>query len=333
MMASRQIICRAGAALTRSVGVTTMPKFKSIIGLIGSSSSSSSSIYNKNKNMNMNNHKMQMMNYISTTFTSGPGGRRRRRRRIKITYVLQRGGTSKGIFFHKDDLPDCPKLRYIVIQDIFGSPDIRQIDGLGGADVLTSKVAIINKRNNKSKDNNNNSNIDDNTIVFADVDYVFGQVEFGSGDDENENSTSTASAKVLYDVNCGDISAGVGTYAIEEGLIEVNDETVTATKTTATTTTNDHDDNTQRYNYHQKVRIYNVNTNKIIVSEAPVEKINIQQKEQHQQSNKANTTTTSTNSQHTSSRWIVIEDGTYQIDGVLGPSAYLPLDFQTVLGQ
>ena len=257
-----------------------------------------------------------MRNYMSTFTTAGGGVQQR----IKIPYVLQRGGTSKGIFFHKDDLPDCPKLRDIVIKDIFGSPDMRQIDGLGGADVLTSKVAIISKRrinnyNNNSNDNNNN---DDNncTIVFADVDYLFGQVEFGS-DDEN--------SRVLYDVNCGNISAGVGPYAIEEGLIEVNDETVTATAAAAT-----NDDDTTRYNYHQKVRIYNVNTNKIIVAEVPVQKVNIQQQQQQQQSNKADTTTRA--SQHTTSRWIVIEDGTYQIDGVPGSSAHLPIDFSNCVG-
>lgn len=125
---------------------------------------------------------------------------------------------------------------------------MRQIDGLGGADVLTSKVAIISKRKINNYNNSNDNNNDDNncTIVFADVDYLFGQVEFGS-DDNN--------SRVLYDVNCGNISAGVGPYAIEEGLIEVNDETVTATAATAT-----NDDDTTRYNYHQKVRIYNVNT-------------------------------------------------------------------------
>ncbi|OEU13879.1 DUF453-domain-containing protein [Fragilariopsis cylindrus CCMP1102] len=323
-MMSRRIIYGAG---TRSVGVaitsntksmsmtsiTSSNKLKSIIGLIGSS------IYNKSKNMNinmnmnmnMNYHKRQMRNYMSTFTTAGGGVQQR----IKIPYVLQRGGTSKGIFFLYDDLPDCPKLRDIVIKDIFGSPDMRQIDGLGGADVLTSKVAIISKRriNNYNNNSNDNNNDDHNcTIVFADVDYLFGQVEFGS-DDEN--------SRVLYDVNCGNISAGVGPYAIEEGLIEVNDETVTATAATAT---ND-DDDTTRYNYHQKVRIYNVNTNKIIVAEVPVQKVNIQQ-----QSNKADTTTRA--SQHTTSRWIVIEDGTYQIDGVPGSSAYLPIDFSNCVG-
>lgn len=54
-----------------------------------------------------------------------------------------RGGTSKGVFLMEKDLPGNPDLRERVILAVFGSPDIRQIDGLGGADSLTSKLAII----------------------------------------------------------------------------------------------------------------------------------------------------------------------------------------------
>jgi len=61
----------------------------------------------------------------------------------RIPCVIQRGGTSKGIYLHEKDLPADPELRRKVILSIFGSPDKRQIDGLGGADPLTSKVAII----------------------------------------------------------------------------------------------------------------------------------------------------------------------------------------------
>ena len=61
----------------------------------------------------------------------------------KIPCVIQRGGTSKGIYLHDKDLPADPELREKVILSIFGSPDKRQIDGLGGADPLTSKIAII----------------------------------------------------------------------------------------------------------------------------------------------------------------------------------------------
>lgn len=56
---------------------------------------------------------------------------------------IVRGGTSKGLFIMKNELPGDPALRDKVILAIYGSPDLRQIDGLGGADVLTSKLAII----------------------------------------------------------------------------------------------------------------------------------------------------------------------------------------------
>ena len=56
--------------------------------------------------------------------------------------AIVRGGTSKGIFIMRNELPD-PELRDKVILAIYGSPDLRQIDGLGGADTLTSKLAIV----------------------------------------------------------------------------------------------------------------------------------------------------------------------------------------------
>ena len=79
----------------------------------------------------------------------------------KIPVIIQRGGTSKGIYIHEKDLPKDPKLRDKVILAIFGSPDRRQIDGLGGADPLTSKVAIISASERKD----------------ADVNYTFGAVD------------------------------------------------------------------------------------------------------------------------------------------------------------
>jgi 2-methylaconitate cis-trans-isomerase PrpF len=102
-----------------------------------------------------------------------------------------RGGTSKGIFLNENDLPQDPVLRDKVILAIFGSPDKRQIDGLGGADMLTSKLALISAP----------------TREGADVDYVFGQVEIEK-------------ALIHYDGLCGNISSAVGPYAIEEGLVK-----------------------------------------------------------------------------------------------------------------
>ena len=103
---------------------------------------------------------------------------------------IVRGGTSKGIFFLRNELPADPALRDTVILAAFGSPDVRQIDGLGGADVLTSKLAIIGP----------------SISPDADVDYTFGQVSF-------EQSF------IDYKGNCGNISSAVGAFAIDEGMV------------------------------------------------------------------------------------------------------------------
>lgn len=109
----------------------------------------------------------------------------------RIPCVLMRGGTSKGPFFLASDLPSDPKLRDRVLLAVMGSPDKRQIDGLGGADPLTSKVAIIKK----------------STRAGIDVDYLFAQVKI---DEPGVDVTP----------NCGNMLAGVGPFAIEQGLIE-----------------------------------------------------------------------------------------------------------------
>src|SRR5579875_3301065 len=113
---------------------------------------------------------------------------------LPLRCVLMRGGTSKGVFLRAADLPSDPRQRDRVILALFGSPDPRQIDGLGGADILTSKVAIIGPPSRPD----------------ADVDYTFGQV-------------SITEPVVDYDMNCGNISAAVGVYAIEEGLVRPTD--------------------------------------------------------------------------------------------------------------
>jgi 2-methylaconitate cis-trans-isomerase PrpF len=104
--------------------------------------------------------------------------------------TIMRGGTSKGIFLMKKDLPEDPQLRDRVILAIFGSPDIRQIDGLGGADSLTSKLALIQV----------------SKIPDRDIDYTFGAV----GIDK---------PFVDYSANCGNISSAVGPFAIDQGLV------------------------------------------------------------------------------------------------------------------
>ena len=112
-----------------------------------------------------------------------------------IPCVLMRGGTSKGLYFHADDLPDDRALRDRVLLVAMGSPDSRQIDGLGGAHPLTSKVALLSR-----------SQRDD-----ADVDYLFLQVMVDL-------------AEVRDTQNCGNILAGVGPFAIEQNLVAVTND-------------------------------------------------------------------------------------------------------------
>ena len=134
---------------------------------------------------------------------------------MRIRFVLIRGGTSKALFLRRHELPADPVRRDRVILELFGSPDARQIDGLGGADLLTSKLAIIGA-----------------ATTDADLDYTFGQV-------------SITESRVSYDINCGNISAGVGAYAVDEGLVEPADD-------------------------QAHVRMYNTNTQRILLAEVPV---------------------------------------------------------------
>jgi 4-oxalomesaconate tautomerase len=107
-----------------------------------------------------------------------------------IACVWMRGGTSKGAYFLADDLPSDPKARDDLLLRIMGSPDPRQIDGVGGADPLTSKVAIVRR----------------SARPDADVDYLFLQVFV------DQPLVSDAQG-------CGNILAGVGPFAIERGIL------------------------------------------------------------------------------------------------------------------
>ncbi len=111
-----------------------------------------------------------------------------------IPATLMRGGSSKGLYFAAADLPADKAVRDAVLLAAMGSPDVRQIDGLGGAHPLTSKVAVIGPA----------------TRPDADVDYLFLQVFV----DQAEVSDSQ---------NCGNILAGVGPWAIENGLVKARD--------------------------------------------------------------------------------------------------------------
>jgi len=111
--------------------------------------------------------------------------------------MWMRGGTSKGGYFLGRDLPADIAERDALLLRVMGSPDPRQIDGMGGADPLTSKVAVVSK----------------STRSGIDVDYLFLQVFVDQ-------------ATVTDAQNCGNILAGVGPFAIERGLVEATgDET------------------------------------------------------------------------------------------------------------
>lgn len=135
----------------------------------------------------------------------------------RIPCMVMRGGTSKGLFFLRQDLPENEEERNALLMRIMGSPDKKQIDGLGGAASVTSKVAIVSRSERPG----------------VDVDYTFAQV-------------SVDKPIVSYKGNCGNISSGVGPFALEKGLVNP--------KAPATV-----------------VRIYNTNTDKIIEAQVQVE--------------------------------------------------------------
>lgn len=112
-----------------------------------------------------------------------------------IPYMQIRGGSSKGLYFLAEDLPDDPVHREQLLLDAMGR-DASQIDGLGGANPLTSKIAIVSV----------------STRPDADIDFQFGQIMPGQ-------------PSIDFSPNCGNILAGVGPFAIETGLIEVENDT------------------------------------------------------------------------------------------------------------
>lgn len=115
-----------------------------------------------------------------------------------VRCMLMRGGTSKGGFFLADDLPADPAERDDLLLRIMGSPDPRQIDGLGGAHPLTSKVAVVSP----------------STEAGVDVDYLFLQVAV---DQPVVSTTQT----------CGNMLAGVGPFAVERGIVAAGDTETT----------------------------------------------------------------------------------------------------------
>ncbi|CAG2097096.1 4-oxalomesaconate tautomerase [Xanthomonas euroxanthea] len=112
----------------------------------------------------------------------------------QVRAMWMRGGTSKGGFFLADELPGERAARDAFLLRAYGSPDVRQIDGMGGADPLTSKVAVVSR----------------SARADADVDYLFLQV-------------SVEQAQVSDAQNCGNMLAGVAPFALERGLLPARD--------------------------------------------------------------------------------------------------------------
>ena len=144
---------------------------------------------------------------------------------IPAAYV--RGGSSKAMFFHEHDIPSEGPLRDRVLKRVMGTPDPIQIDGMGGSKAVTSKIAIV-RRSDRAD---------------ADIDYIFAQS--GVRDDT-----------IDYSANCGNISSGVGPFAIDEGLLPQGrkgrslDPTIDA----------------------QEVRIFNTGTRKTLIAHVPIDK-------------------------------------------------------------
>lgn len=112
-----------------------------------------------------------------------------------IRCVVMRGGTSRGLFFHEHDLPQDPALRDRVIMAAVGAPDPRQVDGLGGADMLLSKVAIVSG----------------STEANIDVECEFANIAPGKD-------------RPTYGTNCGNLVSAVALFAIDEGFISSDAE-------------------------------------------------------------------------------------------------------------
>ena len=138
---------------------------------------------------------------------------------MRLPVVFMRGGTSKGLFFHERDLPKFGPARDAALLSAMGSPDPygRQLNGMGGGISSLSKTIVVRR-----------SDRDD-----ADIEFLHGQV-------------AVDSALVDYSANCGNLSAAVGPFAIDEGLFEASgDGTVT-------------------------VRIFNQNSGALIHAEVPI---------------------------------------------------------------
>jgi hypothetical protein len=134
---------------------------------------------------------------------------------MMVRCAIYRGGTSKGMLFRANDLPQDPQARARILLTLFGSPDARQIDGLGGANSQTSKAMIVAPASRQD----------------ADVESTFAQIDL-------------ARPLVDWGGNCGNMTSAIGPFAIDEGMVRVEEPTTT-------------------------VRIYNTNTQKRIIATVP----------------------------------------------------------------
>ncbi|MBS6517940.1 MAG: PrpF protein [Clostridium sp.] len=116
----------------------------------------------------------------------------------KFKTVFMRGGTSKGCVFHREDLPEDPGQWDEIFLQVMGNPDPKQIDGLGGTVSSNNKIVIVWKSQEPD----------------IDVEYLVGQVIVGK-------------CQVDYKSNCGNMTAAVGPYAVEEGMVEIAEPVTT----------------------------------------------------------------------------------------------------------
>ncbi|CAM3949687.1 PrpF domain-containing protein [Tsukamurella strandjordii] len=117
---------------------------------------------------------------------------------IAVRAMLMRGGTSKGMYFLRSDLDATGLDLDLLLPTLMGSPDRRQIDGVGGGSTTTSKVAIVGPSSRPG----------------CDIDYLFGQVDLDS-------------MRVDWTPTCGNLLVGVGPYAVERGLVPAGDPLTT----------------------------------------------------------------------------------------------------------
>ena len=143
-----------------------------------------------------------------------------------IPAAFVRGGSSKALFFHEHSIPPPGPLRDRVLKRVMGTPDPIQIDGMGGTKAVTSKIAVLQPSSRPG----------------VDVDYTFIQV--GVKDDA-----------IGYQANCGNISAGVGPFGIDEDLIKHFRKGRSIDPKYET----------------QEVSIYNTNTNKVLIAHVPID--------------------------------------------------------------